>query len=273
MAFLSVLLSPFDDFTVMILLLSVIGGVGTAAVLYRFVGTELGYGVGIVAGLLFLSPLYANVQITTTTRPFAVLLGMTALLVHSPVIAGALVICGALISQYVGVFLLPVALIGIWERGWTPKRDVLRFLIGGLLIGILAYGSLLFVWGWDSLIGAIEYSLLFIVDYSSTSGGPLATGMADASVVENPLYGVASVAFLVGRQLYFLPVGIAILRLNADRSIRIACLVGVVVSFLPFLVRASAQYVIYPLPWLAILAALGYRDLIEFGVRRYNDAQ
>lgn len=206
-----------------------------------------GRDVGFVAGLLYLSLLPLVMGDVVNVRSFALVGLLGALVAGSWSRRGALVAIGGMFSQYT---ILPALLL--FRRSLRSAEDAGRFVLGGVAVLIVSYGTVLAVWGPQSFLNSLVYSVGVSDDYVRET--------AVHSPLTNPVYWLGNNLYVAGALA-----GIGLLAVFAVRDDREAGTLAILCS-LPVLVRALPYYWVFPLPFVAVLAAEGGRKVLTNGL-------
>lgn len=233
-------------------------GIG-AYLLFVWVRSYENRRIGLVSALLFLGSVPAVFAARINPRPFAEVLILIAVITstRSGVVSGATLAVATNLSQF-SVLATPVVL---WHGTRGESRDnqiryILKFGGAALAVGVLAFAPVAIVWGTDALVYAIQYSVLSIGSYGSTS-----------SVVVSPLYTISGHVAHFTRIYYLIfPAIVGILSFfRSDRQwtdILGQSILYSAVLLLPLFVRPGGIYLYPPLPFIAVLATIGLQDIL-----------
>lgn len=218
--------------------------------------------VGLIAAVSYLGVLPAIDGTTINARTFAMVGVLAALVARRPVVRGVALAAGALCSQYVLLALPLVALDGMRGRQSRSRcRWLWRFGVATAVTVAAGFVAPGIIWGPAATVDAVHWSVGRAPGYVLEHGPSAAT------------LPWAWVRLLLGMHVQLLGVlsfGIVGLVVCLRRTLRghhwglhqlglgLAGLLG-----LPLLVRPFPTYWLYPLPGIAILAALGLRTLIS----------
>jgi hypothetical protein len=123
---------------------------------------------------------------------------------------------------------------------------------------LFSYSTVHILFGYNSLIGAINNSILL--------AGSYATEAAKYTLWETPLiWGGGILRVVFGIQYILLPAVVTIIyksKLETEYEYSMLLSLSVVLS-LPLLIRSFQVYWIYPLPFLAALGAMGYEIFFD----------
>jgi len=232
--------------------------------LYRFGEAHGEADVGLVAGILFLSALPGLQLLGANPRVVAVA-GMTvALAARQRACSGVALGFGALWSQYAVVAVPGV----VWYRHRVLNeslQDVLRWFGVVMLTVVFGYACIGLLWGWESLAGAVYWSILLTPLYVvGAESSALTQTSARYSLFEAPLFSLGMLTyFIVFRSLFIsVPALISISKLWDDDYLWLGPVCALVmIGLLPFVVRAFTYYALFALPAACLLAAVGYKHI------------
>lgn len=197
-------------------------------------------------------------------RSLAVAALLFALATCSSLTRGAGVACAVLCSQH-AVFVLPVVAYDGYVRAGRSRPWLARFVATGTLVTTLAYGTVLAVWGWPSLVGSVRVTVgttaPYLLSYGPSVFVSTGTWWRYTLRMHLQLWVVLALAVWgLGRVLLAV-------RGYPDRWGTPHLLVALLVSSsLPLVVRPFVTYWVYPLPAIAVLAAFG-ADAVLAGAR------
>ncbi len=244
-----------------------------AVLLWRICADRGATRVGLMAGLLFLTSVPATGGTVINVRSFAIAGILLALWVEHPLARGALVAGAGLFSQH-AVFAIPVL---AYDRLRYLDRDsglrwVARFAGGGVAVVVASFALVDVIWGVQSLHGALYWSFGAAEKYTTNPVVPSVIG--DTHRWMEALYrGIIKHLFLIVPAT--IVVRLAATERGANRVIRSTSAPLVTATFLalsmsvPLLVRAYRAYWLYPLPFLALLASIGYQQFFTAGMSEF----
>jgi len=224
---------------------------------------------GLVAGLLFLSTVPVAGGISINVRSFAIAGIVLALTLRHPVARGAAVAAAGMFSQH-AVFAIPVlAYLGLRERGArSGVRWFVSFALAGLCVVASSFAVVYAIWGVESLQGALYWTFGAAESYTTDPAVPSLIGNTDWWVASLVDYGMGHLVVLVPAAvvlgLVALEDGPRGLLQSTDVPVVTAALLAASMA-LPLLVRAFPVYWLYPMPYLAMLASVGFEQLFTVG--------
>ncbi len=241
----------------------------SAILLWRICADRGAARVGLIAGVLFLTSVPATGGTVVNVRSFAIAGILLALWVEHPLARGAIVAAAGLFSQH-AVFAVPAL---AYDRLRYLDRDsslqwLARFVAGGVGVLAVSFGFVYVVWGAQSFQGALYWSFGAAEKYTTNPVVPSVIG--DTHRWMEALYhGVIKHLFLIVPATII--VHLAATERGSNRVIRSTNAPLVTTTFLalsmsiPLLVRAYRAYWLYPLPFLALLASIGYQQFFTVG--------
>ncbi|WP_231188743.1 hypothetical protein [Haladaptatus sp. DYF46] len=220
--------------------------------------------VGLMAGFLFLMSVPVAGGTVINVRSFAIAGIILSLSVSNPVARGASIAVAGLFSQY-AVFAIPAL---VYDRLRELDREsgikwLASFAFAGLGVVAITFAFVYVVWGEASFNGAIYWSFGAAKKYTTNSVVPSLIG--DTSQWMNALYHealnhlVIIVPAVTVVQLAFSTRDAERPILSTNAPVMTTALLAVSMT-LPLFVRAYRAYWLYPLPFLALLAATGYQE-------------
>lgn len=249
---------------------------GLAAVLLWRVCVQRGAPrIGLIAGLLFIATVPIVGGTVINVRSFAVAGILLSLAVSNPVGRGVAVGAACLFSQH-AVFAIPIL---AYDRLRTLDRDhavrwFVMFALGGISIVVATFGSVYVIWGAPSLFGAVKWSFLKAAQYTTNPVVPSLFG-------DTWEWGVA--LYLMMSKLFHLLIPATLIAsftltdwrrrfaaLTTNGLALMATLLALSLS-VPLLIRAYRAYWLYPLPFLSLLASIGYHQFFNGRDRYQND--
>ena len=217
--------------------------------------------IGLIAAVSFLGVLPAVDGLTINARTFAMVGVLAALVARRPVVRGVALAAGALCSQYALLALPLIALDGTRGRQSRARYQWLwRFGVATVATVATGFSVPGIIWGPAATADAVYWSVGRAPGYILERG---------PSVTTLPWAWVRLFLGMHVRLLGMLSFGVVGVVVGIRRTLRrhrwgldqlalgLAGLLG-----LPLLVRPFPTYWLYPLPGIAILAALGLRSLI-----------
>lgn len=253
---------------VFFVLIGIVNGV-SAILLWRICADRGTPRVGLIAGLLFLTSVPATGGTVINVRSFAIAGILLSLWVEHPLARGATIAAAGLFSQH-AVFAVPAL---AYDRLRYLDRDsslqwLVRFVAGGVAVLVVSFGFVYVVWGAQSFHGALYWSFGAAEKYTTNPVVPSIIGDTHRWMVA--LYhGVIKHLFLIVPATII--VHLAATERGSNRVIHSTNAPLVTTTFLalsmsiPLLVRAYRAYWLYPLPFLALLASIGYQQFFTVG--------
>ncbi len=261
--YLNLVVAVTDRYLLVFLLLVAVANAAIAVALWRFHARKERHLCGLLAGIFFLATVPLVHAHAINVRSFSLVAVLGAFAFSGPIKSGSALAVAGLFSQY-SYLAIPVILHDhISEEENRHQIRLSGRFIGALVCGVgVGYASVSFIWGWQSLTGALYWSLGFARTYVFVWGPSLWTNPGtwlamhmSVAVWLTPLLALASVgALTVARKAR----SSSNTRLWGSRELSL-CLVFAI----PLLIRSLPTYWLYPLPWLASLGALGTLTLIR----------
>ncbi|WP_233274781.1 hypothetical protein [Haladaptatus cibarius] len=238
-----------------------------AILLWRICAQRDASRVGMVAGLLFLTSVPAAGGTVVNVRSFAIAGILLSLSVHHPVARGATIAAAGLFSQH-AVFAIPAL---AYDRLRKLDRDsgirwLASFSIAGIGVVAVTFALVYAVWGQASFNGAIYWSFGAAEKYTTNPVVPSLIG--DTSRWMNALYRealkhlVLIVPATIVAQLALSTRDAERPALSTNAPILTTALLALSMTA-PLFVRAYRAYWLYPLPFLALLASVGYQEFFK----------
>ncbi|MFH5800807.1 hypothetical protein [Haladaptatus sp. CMAA 1911] len=220
--------------------------------------------IGLVAGLLFLTSVPVAGGTVINVRSFATAGILLSLSVSNPAARGANIAVAGLFSQY-AVFAIPAL---AYDRLRELDREsgikwLASFTFAGLGVVAITFAFVYVVWGETSFNGAIYWSFGAAEKYTTNPVVPSLIG--DTSQWMSALYREALNHFVLIVPAVIV-VQLVLFTRDAKRptlstNVPVMTTAFLVVSMiLPLFVRAYRAYWLYPLPFLALLAATCYQE-------------
>ncbi len=241
----------------------------SAILLWRICAERNASRVGLMAGLLFLTSVPATGGTVINVRSFAIAGVLLALWLDHPLARGMTIAAAGMFSQH-AVFAIPVlaydGLRYLERDDWAEWLG--KFAVGGLGVVAVSFGVVYLVWGPTSFQGALYWSFGAAKKYTTNPVVP--------SLIGDTSHWLAALYRSTIKHLFLLvPAAVVVHQLITDRgSKRIlrstnapvvtASLLAVSMT-IPLFVRAYRAYWLYPLPFLALLASVGYQQLFTLG--------
>ncbi|SIQ74104.1 hypothetical protein SAMN05421858_0252 [Haladaptatus litoreus] len=238
-----------------------------AILLWRICAQRDASRVGLVAGLLFLTSVPAAGGTVVNVRSFAIAGILLSLSVSHPVARGATIAAAGLFSQH-AVFAIPAL---AYDRLRKLDRDsgircFASFSLAGIGVVAVTFGFVYAVWGQASFHGAIYWSFGAAEKYTTNPVVPSLIG--DTSRWMSALYRealkhlVLIVPATIVAQLAFTARGAERPALSTNAPVLTTGLLALSMTA-PLFVRAYRAYWLYPLPFLALLASVGYQEFFK----------
>ena len=260
--FLNIGVGATGEYMLVFYLLLAVANTVTAYLIYRLTSKHYLENVGLLAAILYIFALPIAGGVVIGARPFANILLLASLIVTSPMTIGLFLAAAALFHQY-AILATPAVLL--YHHIFNTKNiDVMwlgRFTVAGLITVSLSYAFVAVIWGSDSLIAGIRYTVL--------GAGEYVTQERPHSIISNPVIWLGNEWETVRTQsLYYIFSGVAIYAWYRRRSGRNpkhddvdysvpVFVVAVVALSLPRLIRNAQLYRLLPLPFVMILSAVG----------------
>ncbi|GAA0247844.1 hypothetical protein ACFFQF_06475 [Haladaptatus pallidirubidus] len=238
-----------------------------AILLWRICAQRDASRVGLVAGLLFLTSVPAAGGTVVNVRSFAIAAILLSLSVNDPIARGASIAVAGLFSQH-AVFAIPAL---AYDRLRELDRDsgirwLASFSFAGIGVVAVTFAFVYAVWGQASFHGAVYWSFGAAEKYTTNPVVPSLIG--DTNRWMSALYHEA-----LKHLILIVPATIVVQLALSDRDTRRPTLstnAPVLTSALlalsmmaPLVVRAYRAYWLYPLPFLALLASVGYQEFFK----------
>lgn len=224
---------------------------------------------GLLAGVLFLASVPITGGMVVNVRSFAIAGILLSLTLSHPVARGVAVAAAGLFSQH-AVFAIPaVAYDRIRE---FDRRRQLRWLglyaLSGVGLVAASFAFVYAVWGWESLQGGLFWTFLVAGRYATNPTVPSLIGDTQGWFLQHYFFSLRHLTVLIPAVI----VGyVAATEADPKRFVRstnglvlTAGLLALSMS-VPLFVRAYRAYWLYPMPFLALLAALGIEELFTVG--------
>jgi len=234
------------------ILIGLVNGV-TAVLLYRYLRDEWSFHTGLVGAFLFFAFVFVINGTVVNVRSLTSMAVLGAFIVEQPFWTGLLLGTSGMISQF-AIFALPGLAIYQYNdaESWT---DLFLFGIGLVLVPVFSFLAVLAIWGKDSFLNAIFWSVGSASQYTA---GISHAGQAQPSLLHNQVFYVGYL-FNVSVKSAALLIPAAFLVAQYRRDGRIQWIVVLLLSMsLPLLIRSFPAYWMYPLPWLSMLSAIWY---------------
>lgn len=266
---LNVAVAATGRYLLVFFLLVGLANAATAILLWHVCDQRDASRVGLVAGGLFLASVPVVGGLVVNVRSFAVAGILLSLSMTKPTTRGAAIAVAGLFSQH-AVFAIPAL-------AYDRVRDLERtqsvrwlgvFALSGLGVVAATFGVVYAVWGTESLHGALYWTFGAAKQYTTNPEVPSLVG--DTSQWAMALYreGVRHLVVVVPAAIV---VQLALTERTPKRLLRstnaplvTAALLALSMS-IPLFVRAYRAYWLYPFPFLALLASIGYRQLFTVG--------
>lgn len=216
--------------------LTALVNMGIVAVTY-VLGSDYSQTTARVAALFVTASLPAMDGIIPTVRAFGVLFLLFAILSRGPYRTGALVAVAGQFTQF-AVFALPWFIYRHRDTDWLARAAV-----AGIAVTGGSYALVGGLWGLESIIGAVDMTILNAWDYSSR---PLSNPFYETGRYVGQLLNVVSATI-------FLQVPFAIGLLRGDDTRRLGLLSILLLT--PLLIKSFPHYWLLPLPFMAIIGA------------------
>lgn len=273
---LNVAVAATGRYLLVFLLLVGLANAATAILLWKICDQRNASRVGLVAGGLFLASVPVAGGLVVNVRSFAVAGILLSLSTTKPTARGATIAAAGLFSQH-AVFAIPaLAYDRIRHLEHSQRvRWLGVFALSGLGVVAAAFGTVYAVWGAESLQGAFYWTFGAAQKYTTNPEVPSLIG--DTSGWAMALYreGVRHLVVLVPAAIV---VQLALSESKPKRLLRstnaplvTAALLALSMS-IPLFVRAYRAYWLYPFPFLALLASIGYQQLFTVGEVTSSDS-
>jgi len=240
------------------LLVAATNGVATILI-WRLCSRRNRERAGILAAVFYATSLiYFNGDVINP-RPFAALAILGAFFSWRAVVRGGLIAIAGLFSQF-SILVIPAVLVDQAINDKLSTDWFGRFAAAGIAIVGLSFAVVALAWNPDAAVLGIQYSFGSTAEYVSgyanreltVWAGPLAWGRNQfhlAKLIAAPLLfsGVAITTYLRGQQSSLIPV----------------TALAAVGLLIPIVIRPSSLYWLPPLPFIAILGAIGVQELFE----------
>lgn len=271
--FLNIAVAWTGEYVAVFLLLVGLANGLTAILLWRLFARQHHGLVGAFAACLFVTSIPLVNGHVINVRSFAVLGILSALTCNRAALRGGLVACAALFSQYAFIIAPVVVHDGIQPLSRRRTyRWMLRFSVSAIGVGVCSFGLVYLLWGWESLLASLYWSVGVAVRYFTVYGPSLwiatetwATYTLRVVTRLLPLLLAATLgAIFTLHTLYQYRNGeIPTRQRQRQGRIQMQAL-GLTVLFGSLLfVRPLPTYWMYSLPWLAALAAVGLTGSID----------
>jgi len=231
--------------------------------LYKLVRRHAPGRVAAVTVGLFLATIPVSDATLINPRSLATAGILVALLVRRPVPSGIAIAVGGLSSQYV-VFGVPVLVYyGVRVAGWD-RRDLVAGGVAGLITVVAAYASVAAIWSVEAAIDGVRLSVLVAPGHAlALESVRFGTDGRNVSPLLSPLSWAGAIAMVLTRTVYLTPALVAAWRVpDPPEPARRLGTVGAVFLLLPLAVRSAFNYWHLAMPFLSLLAALGYADVL-----------
>ncbi|WP_227355627.1 hypothetical protein [Haladaptatus salinisoli] len=242
----------------------------SAILLWRICARRGASHVGLVASLLFLVSVPAAGGIVVNVRSFAVAGILLSWYVRNPTGRGAAVAVAALFSQH-AVFAIPAL---VYDRvRELDRRSGVRwttaFALGGSSVVAATFAFVYVVWGSQSFYGAVYWTVGVAGKYATNPVVPSLVGDTDrwlsALYREGMKHLILLVPAAIAVQLALTDRGRERLIPSSNAPLVVTTTLLALSMTVPLFVRAYRAYWLYPLPFLALLASLGYQRLFTVG--------
>ncbi|GAA0255423.1 hypothetical protein ACFFQF_16635 [Haladaptatus pallidirubidus] len=238
-----------------------------AILLWRICAQHDASRVGLVAGLLFLTSVPAAGGTMVNVRSFAIAGILLSLSVNNPIACGTSIAVAGLFSQH-AVFAIPAL---AYDRLRELDREtgvkwLASFSLAGIGVVAVTFAFVYAVWGQASFHGAIYWSFGAAEKYTTNPVVPSLIG--DTSQWMDALYREALkhlgliVPAVIVVQLTLSARDAERPALSTNAPILTTALLALSMT-LPLFVRAYRAYWLYPLPFLALLASIGYQEFFK----------
>ncbi|WP_423743255.1 hypothetical protein V5735_09200 (plasmid) [Haladaptatus sp. SPP-AMP-3] len=249
----------------------------SAILLWRICAERNASRVGLMAGLLFLTSVPATGGTVVNVRSFAIAGILLALWVKHPLARGAVIAAAGLFSQH-AVFAVPVlaydGLRYLERDDWTAWLT--KFVAGGLGVVAVSFAFVYAVWGSASFHGALYWSFGAAKKYTTNPAVP--------SLIGDTSRWLAALYRETIKHLFLLvPAAVVVHQLVTERgskrvlrSTNAPVVTATLLAFamtIPLFVRAYRAYWLYPLPFLALLASIGYQQLFTLGRDGFSSSE
>lgn len=266
---LNVAVAATGEYLLVFFVLIGIANACSAILLWQICAERNASRVGLMAGLLFLSSVPATGGTVINVRSFAIAGILLSLWVKDPFARGAIVAAAGLFSQH-AVFAIPVLAydsISALDRD-SRLQCLSKFVVGGVGVVAISFAFVYAVWGATSFDGALYWSFGAAKKYTTNPVVPSLIG--DTSRWMAALYrGSIKHLFLIVPAI--IVVQLAATERGLKRMLRSTNAPLVTTAFLalsmaiPLFVRAYRAYWLYPLPFIALLASIGYQQFFTVG--------
>ncbi|MFH5797482.1 hypothetical protein [Haladaptatus sp. CMAA 1911] len=245
----------------------------SAILLWRICAERNAPRVGLMAGLLFLTSVPATGGTVINVRSFAIAGILLALWFDHPLARGVTIAVAGLFSQH-AVFAIPVlaydGLRYLERDDWVEW--LATFVAGGLGVVAVSFGFVYLAWGPASFQGALYWSFGAAKKYTTNPVVP--------SLIGDTSRWLAALYRSTIKHLFLLvPAAAVVYQLLTERgskrilrSTNAPVVTATLLAFsmtIPLFVRAYRAYWLYPLPFLALLASIGYQQLFTLGRVEY----
>jgi hypothetical protein len=229
-----------------------------AIIIFQHVYQSQSVRQGAVASLLYIGFLPMINADHVGIRVFGMLMLVSAVFkLKRPETRGLALGFGGMFTQYL-IFAVPVIMYIQYKENregfhiWAGK-----FVFGNAVAVLLTYGSVFVIWGKDSLLNSIEYSIFSVISYTGR-----VSSYQQASPTTNPISWGGNI-FHIFVLLFVITIPATVMfiqffrRKNTAAYLRNSFLLTLAMA-VPFLVRSFPVYWIYVLPWLAIVSSHWY---------------
>lgn len=263
---LNVAVAATGNYLLVFLILVGLANALTAILLWRVCVQRGIPRIGEIAGLLFIATVPIAGGTVINVRSFAVAGILLSLSVLNPWGRGAAVAAAGLFSQH-AVFAIPVL---AYDRVRELTREaavrwLTAFTLAGLGVVAVAFSVIYAIWGRSSFYGALYWTFGAAVKYTSNPVVPSLIGDTQEWILA--LYYQTTKLFHL-----IVPATLVSLLVVAERRSRqtvremdmlvTTALLLTGSMMIPLLVRAYRAYWLYPLPFLAFMAAVGYHRML-----------
>lgn len=265
--FLNVAVAATGEYLLVFFLLVGVANAAIGVLLWRVCVQRGAPRVGLLAGGLFLASVPVAGGMVINVRSFAIAGILLALSVNHPVARGGAVAAAGLFSQH-AVFAIPALAYDRLREldGPDGLRWAGRFALAGLGVVAAAFAVVYAVWGWASLEGSLYWTFLVAGEYTSNPTVPSLVGDTGEWFMSLYYFGLRHLIVLV-------PASVVVWFTAADREstwtsrstdapVVTAALLAISLT-VPLFVRAYRAYWLYPMPFLALLASVGIKQLFS----------
>jgi hypothetical protein len=232
--------------------------------LYRLARRHASPEVAAVTLGLFLATIPVTDATIINPRQLATAGILVALVIRRPVPSGVALAVGGLSSQYAGFALPVLAYYGVRVAGWD-RRDLVVAGFTGLATVVAAYGTVAAIWSVGAAVDGIRLTILIAPGHVlGMETVPFGTDGSNVSPVLSPFSWAGAIAMVLTRTVYLAPALLAAWRVrDPPMTARKLGVVGATFLLLPLGVRAAFNYWHLAMPFLSLLAALGYADVFD----------